>query len=138
MRILQGRGAPRILVPPLREAEVRRRRLRSSARVVAALLLASAIAITVRGVAKLTTAEQPLLDVIFRWRWDYVLLPVMLLGFLLTFRRARLGGLVLMVSTLGWLFLARGGSTPDLVLLSLAAGVVIAGVFFVWLGGDSR
>src|SRR5512147_487959 len=117
MRIIQGRGSPRILVPPLRETEVRRRRLRSSARVVAALLLASAIAITVRGVAKLTTAEQPPLQVIFAWRWDYALLPVMLLGFLLTFRRARLGGLVLMASTLGWLFLARGGSTPDLVLV---------------------
>ncbi|HEU4587726.1 MAG TPA: hypothetical protein VFS11_03715 [Gemmatimonadales bacterium] len=125
-------------MPPLREAEVRRRRIRTSARVVTLLLLASAIAITVRGVAKLTTAEQPPLDVIFAWRWDYVLLPVMLLGFLLTFRRARLGGVVLVASTLAWLFLARGGSTPDAVLVSLAVGVVIAGAFFVWLGGPSR
>jgi hypothetical protein len=117
---------------------VRRRRFRASARVVTLLVLASAIAITARGVAKLTTAEQPPLDVIFSWRWDYVLLPVMLLGFLLTFRRARLGGLVLVASTLAWLFLARGGSTPDAVLVSLAVGVVVAGAFFVWLGGPSR
>lgn len=117
---------------------MRRRRIRTSARVVTLLLLASAIAITVRGVAKLTTAEQPPLDVIFAWRWDYVLLPVMLLGFLLTFRRARLGGVVLVASTLAWLFLARGGSTPDAVLVSLAMGVVTAGAFFVWFGGPSR
>jgi hypothetical protein len=138
MRILQGRGGPRILVPPRREADLRRRRLRWSARLVATLLLACAIAITARGVAKLTTADQPPLEILFAWHWDYLLVPVMLLGFLLTFRRERLGGLVLMASTLGWLFLARGGSLPDTLLLPLAVGVVVAGACFIWLGGGPR
>lgn len=137
MRILQGRDGPRVLVPPLREADLRRRRVRWSARIVGALLLAGALAITVRAIVRLSTADQPPLDILLAWHWDYLLVPVMLLGFLLSFRRERFGGLVLVASTLTWLLLARGGAIPDAVLLPLAAGVVLAGVCFIWLGGGT-
>jgi hypothetical protein len=126
------------LVPLVREADLRRRRVRWTARIVAALLLIGAIAITARAVFRLSTGDQPPLDMLLAWHWDYVLVPVMLLGFLLTFRRERLGGLVLLASTMAWLLLARGGSIPDAVLLPLAAGVAVTGACFIWLGGAAR
>jgi hypothetical protein len=138
MRIVQGRGIPRVIVPPERESEVRRRRLRWAARIVTLLLLGDAIAITVRAVLHLQAADESVLDVLLAWHWDYVLVPLMVLGFLVTLRRERLGGVLLVASTLVWLFLRHGGNVPDVVLLFVALGVIAGGGAFIWLGNDRR